>query len=274
MRSVWLALVVITSCGPARPPNEGPEDLPFVEDFELGKIGPGWTSFAFEPATTPPEDSDSVDIVTEPVRKGTYALKLTVQPGDEVYAGDRAHDKERAELVRQTSEAKEGRELWYSWSILLPTDYAYTPRGISWQLMGQWHDSPDPGEPATGFSPPIRMDYQPDLGTLRLIYGRIQVFADQQQTVDVPITLGAWTDLMFHIKFSQGADGFAEVYKSGVQVGPRITGPNMFNAQPNYLRIGLYRGPDNGGAGQSQTNVLFYDEIKIGTTREAVFTPE
>ena len=45
----------------------------------------------------------------------------------------------------------------------------------------------------------------------------------------------------------------------------RITGPNMYNAEPNYLRLGLYR-----GKGQTQTNTFYYDEIRIATTRAAV----
>jgi hypothetical protein len=247
-------------------------ELLFIEDFELGKIGTGWTSLGINTKKDTPEDSGSLDIVTNPVRKGRYALKVIVHPEDAVYAGDKAHDKERAELVRQKNEAKEGAELWYAWSIFLPVGYEYTPDESSWQIMGQWHDQPSPGVPPTGYSPPIRVQYRPDLGALQLIYGRIQVFNDPQQTINIPVTLGTWTDLMFHIKFSQGNDGFAEVYKNGVQIGTRITGPNMFNGEPNYLRIGLYRGPKKGGKGQQQTNILYYDEIKIGTTRESVLT--
>ncbi|MDP2647903.1 MAG: polysaccharide lyase [Candidatus Yanofskybacteria bacterium] len=253
--------------------STGPQGtgLLFYEDFELGKIGPGWTEIGIHPKTTPPENSDSIDIVTTPVRKGNYALKIIVHPEDGVYPGDRRADKERAELVRQKFEATEGRELWYAWSIFLPVGYEYIYEKGGFHIMGQWHDQPDPGEEPTGYSPPIRVDYRPDLGSLSLLYGRIQVFDDPQQTVNIPITLGTWTDLMFHIKFSQGNDGFVEVYKNGVQVGKRITGPNMFNAEPNYLRIGLYRGPKRGGTGQPQTNILYYDEIKTGTTRESVF---
>jgi len=39
----------------------------------------------------------------------------------------------------------------------------------------------------------------------------------------------------------------------------------MYNAEPNYLRLGLYR-----GKGQTQTNTFYYDEIRIATTRAAV----
>ena len=66
------------------------------------------------------------------------------------------------------------------------------------------------------------------------------------------------------------SDGFLEAWKDGVALtsdrgATRITGPNMYNAEPNYLRLGLYR-----GKGQTQTNTFYYDEIRIATTRAAV----
>jgi len=249
------------------------------EGFEQGRIGPGWTGLSFNPRTQPPEDSDSFDIVTSPVRKGKYALRITVHPDDAVYPGDRRRDKERCELERLNdwrsgsyrlgNEGREGTEYWYAWSVLIPDGYQYVARSKrSWQIMGQWHDQPDPGQRPTGYSPPISVHYRSSgaAQSLSVHYGLIQR-GGPIQVMDAPIEKGKWVDLMFHIRFSRGSDGFLEAWKDGVMLASangatRITGTNMFNDQPNYLRLGLYR-----GEGQTQTNSLYYDEIKVATSK-------
>jgi hypothetical protein len=256
-------------------------DLLFYEGFETGKVGPGWTGFALHRRTPRPEESGSVDIVTEPVRKGKYALKLTIRAGDSVVQGDETRDKERCEFLRLNScrkgpctlgsEGREGSELWYAWSVLIPEDYKYVDTSAqNYQIMGQWHDQPEPGRKPTGNSPPISVHYHssgPSQG-FRIQYGLRK--RGPIQEIEAPIQKGKWVDLMFHIRFSQGSDGFLEAWKDGVSVASasgatRITGPNMFNAQPDYLRLGLYR-----GRSQTQTNTFYYDEIRIGTTKAAV----
>jgi len=259
-----------------------PSEMLLNEGFEAGRIGSGWTGFAINPRTMQPEDSDSIDIVTAPVRKGGYALKMIVQPDDAVTGDDQTYDKERCELVRLNScrdglcrlgeEGREGNELWYAWSIFIPTDYQYvdtTP--YNYQIMGQWHDQPPPGGTATGNSPPISVHYRfsADGAALRITYGLLQT-GGPISTLETPIQRGRWVDLMFHIRFSRGAGGFLEAWKDGVMMtsstgATRLTGPNMYNDEPDYLRLGLYR-----GKGQTQTNTLYFDEIRIATTRAAL----
>lgn len=261
--------------------GSGRSELLFHEGFEEGKFSSGWTSFAVHGEKNRPDASDSLQIVTDPVRKGKHALKVTVRRGDWVAKGDQKLSKERAELCRQNTcrngscrfgdEAREGTELWYAWSVLIPQDYQYNRVGNDYQIMGQWHDQPLQGEKPSGYSPPISVHYRSDGGRPRFVftYGLRQAGGPITE-VEAPIERGKWIDLMFHIRFSRGKDGFLEVWADGAQVktpqgGTRITGPNMFNAEPNYLRLGLYRGKD-----QTQTNVLYYDEIKIATTKEAL----
>ena len=245
----------------------------FQDGFELGKIGPGWTGFAINPETDPPENSDSIDIVTDPVREGNYALKITVHPEDAVASGDLLHHKQRAELFRKNvytvagytlgEEAREGTEYWYSWSVLIPNDFP-TPDSDDWQVMGQWHDQPDPGQPGTGYGPPISVRFRVESTgpSFRVAYGRSD-YGETLQNLDTPVEKGKWIDLVFLIRFSQVSDGFLEVWKDGVPLqtadgATRITGPNMYNAQPNSFRLGLYR-----GGNQTTTSVLYYDDVKI-----------
>jgi hypothetical protein len=265
---------------PAAPESAG-GNLLLYDGFEGGKVGSGWTGFALHKRTPRPEDSGSVDIVSDPVRKGKYALKLTIRPGDAVVGGDKARDKERAEFIRLNNckkgsctlgtEGAEGTELWYAWSILIPEDYKYVSAKPNYQIMGQWHDQPKPGEKPTGYSPPISVHYESsgDAQRFRIEYGLRQRGGPLQE-FDAPIQKGKWVDLMFHIRFSTGSDGFVEAWRDGESFksssgATRLTGTNMYNSQPNYLRLGLYR-----GRGQTQTNTFYYDEIRIGTTKAAV----
>jgi hypothetical protein len=257
-------------------------DLLLNEGFEAGKIGTGWTGIAQYPRTPIPEDSDSLDVVTSPVRKGRYALRMTVQPEDAVTEEDQRLDKERCEFVRLNvcrdgtctfgNEGGEGSEMWYAWSILIPADYQYvstTPD--NYQIMGQWHDQPMPGTTATGFSPPISVHYRSTgfSQTLAFRYGLLQT-GGVIKTFETPIQKGRWIDLVLHIRFSQGSGGFLEVWKDGVMLASetgqsRITGPNMYNSQPDYLRLGLYR-----GKGQTQINTFYVDEIGIASSKAAL----
>jgi polysaccharide lyase-like protein len=281
-RPIKPATTTTTTSSQESTPNEPDPDLLVNEGFETAKVGTGWTGIATYPRLTTLEGSDSLAIVTYPVRKGKYALKMTVQPEDAVTDEDRRLDKERCEFVRLNlcrdgvctlgNEGREGSELWYSWSILIPTDYQYvstTPD--NYQIMGQWHDQPAPGTTATGFSPPISVHYRSTgySQTLEFRYGLLQI-GGAIKTIETPIQRGQWIDLMLHIRFSQGGGGFLEVWKNGVMLATesgatRITGPNMYNSEPNYLRLGLYR-----GKAQPQTNAFYYDEIKIATSRAAL----
>ena len=258
-------------------------DLLLYDGFETGKVGTtGWTGLAMYPRSATPEDSDSIDVVMDPVRRGKYALKITVQPEDAVTDDDKRLDKERCEFVRLNvcrdgsctfgEEGREGSEIWYAWSILIPTDYQFvssTPD--NYQIMGQWHDQPVPGGTPTGFSPPISVHYRSSGASqgLQFRYGLLQT-GGLITTIDTPIQKGTWVDLMLHIRFSQGSGGFLEVWKNGVMLATgtgatRIMGPNMYNAEPDYLRLGLYR-----GKAQPQTNTFYYDEIRIATTKAAL----
>jgi hypothetical protein len=155
---------------------------------------------------------------------------------------------------------------------LIPTDYEYVDTSpYNFQIMGQWHDQSGPDSASSTNSPPISVHYTSSGAGpgLQIKYGLLQA-GDTITTIDTPIQKGTWVDLMFHIRFSQGSGGFLEVWKDGMMLATdsgvaRITGRNMFNAEPNYLRLGLYR-----ARCQTQTNTIYYDEIRIATTKAAV----
>ncbi len=237
---------------------------PFVGDFESGGLAV-WSSHEAARA-------DSIQVVVDPVRRGRHAAKFTVRPGDRTSNGN------RAELVWDNRE-QPGSQSWYGWSFLVPSDYAdVEPKPNLWQLMGQWHDQPDPGRGETwddfpGHSPPISIVYSAKKGASRieLWYGTYAAGAIQKIVATAPIQKGRWNDLVFHIGWSPREDGFIEAWLNGkpfIAQGDKrhnkqhkVFGANMWNAYPHYLKIGLYR-----SSLITTTNSVYFDEVKIGNS--------
>lgn len=249
----------------ARPVSLPPAEPRFlrvglVEHFDTMPRPPLWGGEA--------ADLSRLQIVSDPVRIGPGAICFTVKPGDI------AAKRNRAE-IKLFDCGPIGREFWYAWSFLVPRDYADTTDTSLFQIMGQFHDQPDRarGEGWENFPahPPMVAIYYgcPD-GTpsIALSYG---LEGSLQQMSLTPIEKGRWIDLMFHIRWSRGADGFVEVWKDGKPFtpltggDPRVFGPNMYNEAPAFLKFGLYR-----EAGFTTTNSVYFDEVRVGKTRDEV----
>ena len=229
----------------------------FSGDFETGGLE-GWS---WDRARR-----DSIVVVTQPVRKGRYAVRLTLAPGDI------AASKERVELKIADKEIERlhgspGREMWYGWSFFVPIDYADPPGG-QFQIVGQWHHRPASDKPSHVIGPPplaLRLASRDRLSTLILV-GRASPNAPTRTLGARPVRRGAWSDLVFHIKWSTGSDGFVEAWLDGRPLTPgRMYGRTLYGSISNYLRLGLYR-----GKGFLTTNHVYYDEVRIGDTYQAV----
>lgn len=234
---------------------------PFVGDFERGDLS-GW--LVREAAR-----DDSIQIVTDPIRRGRYAARFTVRPGDFVSKGNRAE-------VSWDNRDAPGSEGWYGWSFFLPKDYPDTEwRPRLWQCLGQWHDQPNREKGETwatfpGHSPSIALYYVWKNGTssLELWYGPLK---NQAIIARAPVEKGRWNDVVFHIGWSTGANGFVEAWLNGQPLTPKngdtykVGGANMWNDYPHFLKIGLYRNRDI-----TTTNSVFFDEIRIGNSRQEV----
>src|SRR5690349_16086714 len=75
--------------------------------------------------------SDRLEVVSDPVHQGKYALKVTVRQGDNPISAS----GNRNELF-QEGRTEEGTEAYYRWSTMWPSDY---PTANDWQLFAQWH---------------------------------------------------------------------------------------------------------------------------------------
>lgn len=236
----------------------------FCGDFETGGLeGWIWDISPNHPA----------EVVTQPVRKGRHAVRITLAPGDI------AASKERAELKIGDKEiervhGRQGGEIWYGWSLFLPPDYVH-PSGGQFQIVSQWHHRPPPrsvtaipGKPShvTG-PPPLALYLAPQEGRdVLILIGQPSPQAPPRHLGARPIRRGTWTDLVFHLRSSTGSDGFVEAWLDGLPLtAGRMYGPTLYNPESNYLRLGLYR-----RKGVPTTNHLYYDEVRLGGSYHAV----
>lgn len=79
-------------------PARRPQIRPFVGDFETGDL----SAWSHREGARP----DSIQVVAHPVRRGRYAARFTVRPGERVSNGN------RAELTWDNREPP-GSESWY-----------------------------------------------------------------------------------------------------------------------------------------------------------------
>jgi hypothetical protein len=264
-RAAFLALAICASpvAVPAGTAAPRPGGIWFRGDFETGGLD-GWTWDR--------PRRDSIQVVTQPVRKGHHAVRVTLAPGDI------AASKERTELKVGDREIErlhggQGGEMWYGWSVLIPADYA-DPPGDQFQILAQWHHRPaegaKPGEERSHHvsGPPpltLHLDFYEHRHLLSLI-GRTAPKEPRRTLGARPIRKGSWIDLVFHIRWSTGSDGFVEAWMDGQPLTPgRVRGATMYSSASNYLRLGLYR-----GKGVPTTNHVFIDEVRIGDSYQAV----
>jgi hypothetical protein len=233
----------------------------FCGDFESGGLK-GWSWDM--------ESSESAQVVTQPVRRGRYAVRITLAPGD------RGAGKERVELKVEDKSIErlhggQGGDIWYGWSLLVPAGYADPPEE-QFQILGQWHHRPAmptaaDQEPRVSGPPPLSLHLVAEEGRHYLVLiGQASPKAPPRNLGSRPVRLGAWIDLVFHIHCSTGRGGFVEAWCDGQPLtAGRMRGPTLYTPVSNYLRLGLYR-----TKGIATTNQVFYDEVRIGSSYQAV----
>lgn len=232
----------------------------FRGDFESGDLS-GWGGDLARPS--------SAVVVRDPVRKGCCAVRLVLAPGDV------AASKPRVELKLADKEIErrrggQGGEVWYGWSLLLPADHAHPPGG-QFQILAQWHHRPadltrKKGRRMFG-PPPLALYLTPHAGEdLLILIGQASPTAPPTNLGARPLRRGEWADLVFHIRWSTGKDGFVEAWIDGrpFTAGKRF-GPTLYSPLSNYLRLGLYRGKD-----VPTTNHVYLDEVRLGDSYDAV----
>ncbi|WP_233583617.1 polysaccharide lyase, partial [Corallococcus sp. CA053C] len=193
--------------------------------------------------------SSRLQVVTDVVRDGKYALKAIVKQGDDPINAS----GNRNELLYLTHETQ-GKEYFYKWSTLFPNNY---PVHDSWQVITQWHQ-----EGCCG-SPPLEFFVRGDKINLRVGGNTMPVL--WQTSIDK----GNWHDFVLHVKWSADKKvGFVELYHNGKLALPRTYGANQFGKELNYLKMGLYRDDAIKPEG-----AIYHDGFTMASTLEDVMPP-
>lgn len=165
--------------------------------------------------------ADRLQVVTNPVAEGKYAIKVTVKQGDDPINSS----GNRNELTYQGKEAM-GSEYYYRWKVMFDPSF---PSVDTWQLFTQWHHDGCCG------SPPVEF------------YARgEEIRLSLPGTGEIPwrtkLVRGVWHEFVFHVKWSSDPKvGFIELWHNKELVLPRRGAVTMYSGQKNYLKVGLYR---------------------------------
>lgn len=222
-------------------PSLASAEVVWKGDFETGNISQ-WTR-------SQSVSNSRLQVVTDMVREGRYALKATVRQGDDPI-GASGH---RNELL-YISEEKTGSTYFYKWSTLFPKDY---PLSDGWQVFAQWHQ-----EGCCG-SPPLEFFVKGDQMFLRV--GGSEGPIPWQG----PLSRGSWHDFVLQVKWSSNAKvGFVQLWHNGELALPKTMGATQFGSEMNYLKLGLYREDTI----QPEASV-YHDGFTMSTALEDVIPP-
>ena len=196
-----------------------------------------------------------------PVRSGSESIRFELRDGDcnsSDTFDDCANDRSRHELT-QTGGQFEGEEFWYHYSIYVPPLSLKSGQAIV--FMGQFQQS-------NGVAPLMFEDFtggygirQNDANYNWLFRGVLWPNASFRNQ---------WTDVLMHIKWSSGSDGFIKIYFNGV-LTKQLIGANIQSAQSTIFHFGIYNAFISlCNCVAMPTQIVYFDEIRKGRTRDSV----
>lgn len=255
-----ILVALLLACGkvPTVAPNQGYNQ--FVNDFENKTL----SNFYF----LVKDSSYNTVFVSQPVRKGNYALKNILRPEDYVNNGYRTE-------LSVYDRAKYKTEVYYGLSFLIDSSYADN----AYNVICQWQDLPDyiQGEdwttfPATGSPPPVHLTYVN--GTIELKLNTNPNVSNKTFRVGDPVKIskGVWNDVVAHIYWSDDDKGYVEIWMNGNYITPfngtdhKYYKRNLYSRDGNVFKFGQYRGKNK----TAHTNTIYFDEIKIGNSFDFV----
>jgi hypothetical protein len=134
----------------------------------------------------------------------------------------------------------------YAFSTFVPKGWE---RGESSVTLAQWHSVHDALLGEIGRSPTLRLEVQGDAWwiTVRWDASRVTRSLLHRSSSERRATLwsgelvpGCWTDWLFQVHWSAGADGFVRVWRDGLPIVEH-RGPDAFRDWIGpYLKLGLY----------------------------------
>jgi hypothetical protein len=193
-------------------------------------------------------------------RHGLYGARFELRRTDGDVAGSKRVEAKTSFPFTQ--------DMWFNLNYLFPA--SYLPES-SREMVAQWHDLPDQGEPWQAPSTSIWVSNNRLYLTNRWQFAKIgnNVF-DGQNDYDLgPITLDRWTNIVVHVHWALDTSGRIELWRDGIQQVYQ-EGPNIYNDDRfPYLKFGIYKynWKTTPSASKYDRRVLYVDDIRIGNER-------
>ena len=195
-------------------------------------------------------------------RDGATGLRLHTEPGDTGVSGSGTN--ERNDVGLQVTEGVQGRDQWWAHSILFPDDFAIPPaQSNSFATVFDFHHTG--GEPG-----------QPNFHVLVNPGGLLTFGGQGGPTVaqsggnqysygaDIgPLVKNVWYDFVYHVKWSENADGFFKAWVNG-ELKVDHQGPTLYQGLDVYLKLANYHSPFG------QASSVIHDRVIRGTTWQVV----
>ena len=209
-----------------------------------------------------------------PIRAGWRAERIEVRPGD-CFKGDcfRSPVFERVErnehpFKNESVAVVEGDTVWYGWSFYFPSN---TPE-LSWAFIAQFHEHSPHFNPSWALlkrrGRPLCLLHDMNL-TREWDCNPWTELPHQHVSGTYPIIphdefYDRWYDMVVQAHWSSKEDGFFRMWVNGVMVMDRNGANYYHDAELMIFKYGIYRIAHN------QENVGYFDEIRMGRSREEV----
>ncbi len=207
-----------------------------VADFETGDVSQLGTQKA---------QSDSISIVTAPVRAGKHAAKTLLRASDpEVNSGQRAEFSDGKKITRVEME----KDYWYGLSIFLPEDFSAPTKSDA--VLFQWHTQ------VGGPSPVLAIRVK---GGEWVITSNASATEKKRKLARIPLVKERWSDWVVHVRWSAEKKGFWTIWKDGVEV---VKETDIITKYPEalgpYAKFGQYH-----SVSEVPQNVVYFDEYRV-----------
>jgi hypothetical protein len=200
---------------------------------------------------------------------GMNGVRLHTRPGDSRVHGSGDAERSDLRLSQQASDCFEGREQWWTHSILFPDDYVAPPESTAtaWTFgaIADFHNTaPGAGQanfqviamPATAISPdrPTGLNFQIASGN--------QASPTHLTYPIGPIVKNQWYNFVYHVKWTSGADGYFDAWVNGSRKMV-YRGPTLYPGQGCYLKLANYH-----TAFGKPSSVIHARVIRAGSRRD------
>ena len=212
-----------------------------------------------------------------PVRAGVSSQRFELRSGDcgkNTGWNDCETDRERIELVA-TDRFYIGEERWIGWSVFLPMDFADVSPTKT--CLGQIHPHGGPRGFSKGLpiSPPLlkfdiwQGEYVLTHAELSGTFHNIKNVERKTPLINLEQMRDRWTDIILHVRFGE-KDGFAVVYVNGAKKAELPENLIRYEPKNFVFRYGIYRSALSRSARRIPTQIVYFDEVRLGENREAV----